>query len=252
MSSTQAMLDAVFPAGVPSRIARLIRPEVADPLIEDFKVGPILAFGATDRPPRVAVSDQGEPEAWATAVQSQWPCAQTRDLLALSIPGMRRMIDTDGSDGAEIYLDDLQEHRAIAAVEALRPPEFAGDLMCLIATVPVGARSVITRHQSAPFHYLRGTLAEQVATLVDHGAAGIWGVRWCRGSVASVVWVSEARWSGTTDLARAIALHFGAPDSWHRCMSALRRHGLEGYPDAIEMFPDGTLDVTVGVLRQPA
>ena len=244
------MVDAVFPSGVPPRIQRLIRPSVADALVEDFKVGPILAFGPVKRPPRVAVSDQGEPDAWTATVGDLWPGDSTRALLALATPGVRRMIDSDGLHSAEIYLDDLQDHAAIAAAEALRPPEDTGPVMCLTASVPSGLRSLITRHETPPFHYLRGTLAEQVAELVDLGAAGIWGLRWRNQSVSSVVWVSEARWTGTAAQATAIALQLGAPASWHACMDALSTHGLEGYPDAIELLPDGSADVTVGVIHR--
>ena len=85
---------------------------------------------------------------------------------------------------------------------------------------------------------------------MDLGAAGIWGLRWRNQSVSSVVWVSEARWTGTAAQATAIALQLGAPASWHACMDALSTHGLEGYPDAIELLPDGSADVTVGVIHR--
>ena len=52
VSATQAMVDAVFRAYPQGQ--RLIRPSVADALVEDFKVGPILAFGPVERPPGCA------------------------------------------------------------------------------------------------------------------------------------------------------------------------------------------------------
>ena len=204
---------------------RRFRPSVADALVEDFKVGPILALGLSNVPP-VAVSDQGEPDAWTAAVGDLWPGDSTRALLALATPGVRRMIDSDGLHSAEIYLDDLQDHAAIAAAEALRPPEDTGPAMPH-RLGPVGTPSLITRHETPPFHYLRGTLAEQVAELVDLGAAGIWGPRWRNQSVSSVVWASEARWTGTAAQATAIALQPAPPHpgTLHGCAEHARSGG---------------------------
>ena len=248
MSVTQEMIEAALPGGVPPRIQAMIQHDVADGLLEDFKVGPILPFGTKDRPVRVAISDQGESAQWTEAVRRHWSGARPDDFLALAAPGVRRMIDTDGSAKAEIYLDDLQDHSALSAAELLRPPGDAGPAMCLTVTVPSGTRSLITRHETPPFLHLLGTLAESVADLVDQGAEGLWGLRWRMGAVVSVVWVTEARWRGTADVATDIALGLGAPDAWHRCIDVLNAHGRVGYPDAIELLADGSADVTLGVL----
>ena len=248
MSITLELLDAAFPDGVPPRIQNLVDSGVTDPLLADFKVGPILPALGSDRPVRVAVSDQGDPEGWAAAVRGGWGGARTEAILGLAAPDVRRMIDTDGSSKAEIYLDDLQDHGALEAAEALRQPGDAGPAMCLTATLPSGTRSLITRHTEPPFLHLLGTLAESTADLVDQGAAGIWGLRWRMGQVVSVVWVTEARWQGTAALANEIALGLGPPEGWHRCLRVLSEHGHQGYPDAIELLVDGTADLTLGVL----
>ena len=248
MSVTQEMIEAALPGGVPARIQAMIAPTVADGLLEDFKVGPILPFGTQERSVRVAISDEGESAQWSDAVCRHWPGARTDDFLALASPGVRRMIDTDGSTKAEIYLDDLQDHGELMAAELLRQPGDDGQVMCLTTTLPSGTRSLITRHEAPPFLHLLGTLAESVADLVDQGAEGLWGLRWRMGVVVSVVWVTEARWRGTSDLSTQIALSLGAPEGWHRCMAALNAHGRVGYPDAIELLADGSADVTLGVL----
>lgn len=250
MSLTLAMLDAAFADGLPPRIQALVDPAAADALIEDFKVGPIFGFCGSPRPVRVAVSDQGAVERWTEAVRLGWPGPRTEDILSLAAPGVRRMVDTDGSNKAEIYLDDLQEHGELGAAEALRQPGDDGPAMCLTATIPSGTRSLITRHQTPPFLHLLGPLAESVADLVDQGAEGLWGLRWRMGQVVSVVWVSEARWAGTADQANQIASSMGPPAAWHRCLDALSAHGQRGYPDAIELWADGTADVTLGVLAR--
>ena len=73
MSITQAMLQAALPDGTPPRIQALVQPAVADGLLADFKVGPIIPFGRSGRPVRVAVSDQGETAQWTEAVRLGWP-----------------------------------------------------------------------------------------------------------------------------------------------------------------------------------
>jgi len=248
VSLTIALLHAVFPDGVPPRIEGLVDPAVADPLLAEFKVGPVLPTMGADRPVRVAVSDEGDVVHWAAAVRQGWPGACTEDILGLAGTAMRRMVDTDGSTKAEIYLDDLQDHDALEAAEALRQPGDMGPAMCLTSTLPSGTRSLITRHTDPPFLHLLGPLAESVADLVDQGAAGLWGLRWRLGQVVSVVWVTEARWQGTAALANEIALGLGPHAAWHRCMEVLAAQGRQGYPDAIEVLVDGTADLTLGVL----
>jgi|GEM_PF-2027530 len=248
MSITSTLLEATFPDGVPERIAALVEPQATDALLEDFKLGPVFPFFGAKRPVRVAISDQGDPQRWAQAVRSGWPSPRTDDLLGLSTPGVRRMIDTDGSIQAELYLDDLQDHAPLSAAEALRQPGDDGPAMCLSATLPSGTRSLITRHEQPPFLHLLGTLAESVADLVDQGAEGIWGLRWRYGALHSVVWVTEARWRGNADQVNEIVASMGPHPGWDRCMSLLQECGRVGYPDAVELYQDGTADVTLGVL----
>ncbi len=249
MSITSELLCAAFPAGVPQRIEDLVNPEAADALLVDFKVGPIVPAIGADRPVRVAVSDEAEEARWSEAVLRGWPGARTEDILGLAGPGVRRMVDTDGSTKAEIYLDDLQDHQALAAAQMLRQPGDMGPAMCLTSTLPSGTRSLITRHTEPPFVHLLGPLAESVADLVDQGASGLWGLRWCMGHVVSVVWVTEARWQNTAALANEIALGLGPQEAWHRCLQVLQTHGYQGYPDAIELLQDGSADLTMGALE---
>jgi len=242
-----ALLEAAFGGDVPRRIAALIDPVVAGPLLADFKVGPVLPCGDTDRPVRVAVSDQGETTRWAEVVRKNWSHAMTEEWLNMA-QGRRLMVDTDGSRAAEIYLDDLQDHPELPHAQAMRPPGDSSEVMCISVKVPSGATSCITRHVDPPFACLLGGLSEAVADLVDQGAEGIWGIRWRRGLPVSVVWVTEARWRGNTTQVNDIAAGLALPPSWEACRAAMASCGCVAYPDAIEIYPDGTADLTVGVL----
>jgi hypothetical protein len=242
-----ALVAAAFDGEVPHRIGALIDPKVAGSLLADFKVGPVLPCGETDRRVRVAVSDQGESDRWASVVRENWSHAMAEEWLAMGA-GRRRMVDTDGSRLAEIYLDDLQDHPALPYAEAMRPPEDTAPVMCISVKVPSGTTSCVTRHTTPPFQYLIGGLAEAVADLVDQGAEGLWGLRWRRGRPASVVWVTEARWRKNAEMVTAIADGLAVPAAWEACRAAMSRLGCVAYPDAIELYPDGTADLTVGVL----
>jgi len=248
-AAVSALLEAAFDGDVPARISAMVDRGVAGPLIEDFKVGPVLPFGGSTRPVRVTVSDQGEPDRWADTVRATWRHPVVEEWLSLG-EGCRRMLDTDGGRLAELYLDDLQDHPALPRAEAMRPPEDPAPVMCLTVKVPSGITSCITRHETPPFHYLVGGLAEAVADLVDQGAEGIWGLRWRGERVSSVVWITEARWRNTAAAACAIADGLGPPPRWAALLTALAAVGFEAYPDAIELFPDGTSDLTVGALSR--
>jgi hypothetical protein len=197
------------------------------------------------------VSDEAEAARWAQTVRQQWPGAATEALLGMSRPGMRRMVDTDGSTKAEIYLDDLQAHPPLDAAEALRSPGDVGPAMCLSTVIPSGTRSLITRHTEPPFVHLVGPLAEAAADLVDQGAEGVWGLRWRMGQLVSVVWVTEARWRKNPELANGVAAGLGLPRAWDRCCAVLEQAGHLGYPDAIELHADGRVDITLGAIRAP-
>ena len=241
------LLAAAFDGEVPARIASLIQPDIAGSLLEDFKVGPVLPCGLGGRPTRVAISDQGEAIAWAAAVQRAWPHVLTDEWLRLG-QGRRRMVDTAGGRKAVLYLDDLQDHPALERANAMRAPEDQAEVMCISVKLPSGTTSCVTRHTEPPMRHLFGGLSEAVADVVDQGAEGLWGLRWQGGRVVSVVWVTEARWRGTVARSTAIAESLAPPTSWGRCRSAMAAIGHTAYPDAVELFGDGTADLTVGVL----
>ena len=77
MSVTQEMIEAALPGGVPARIQAMIAPTVADGLLEDFKVGPILPFGTQERSVLVAISDEGESAMRESPLSGPMLCAVT-------------------------------------------------------------------------------------------------------------------------------------------------------------------------------
>jgi len=246
MNVLDAVLEEAFPEGLPQRLEVLVNREIAEPLLADFKIGPIVAFGSVPAPSRLFVSDQGEPAQWERVVRAHWGGAFTDSILRLAPAGVRRMLDSDGSAEAEIYLDDLQDHAAMDAATALMPPQCDAPAMCLTAYVESKRHSVISRHTEWPVDVDRIEAARPLKS-----AGGLWGLRWMDGALVSAVWVSEARWKNTATEANAVAEALGPPPEWRAMLDILQQAGRVGYPDAIEFGVDGTIMVTLGVLPQP-
>lgn len=245
MNALDAVLEEAFPEGLPQRLEVLVNRAIAEPLLADFKIGPIVAFGPVPAPTRLFISDQGESAQWERVVRAHWGGAFTDSFLRLAPDGVRRMLDSDGSSEAEIYLDDLQDHAAMEAATALIPPQCDAPAMCLTAYVESKKHSVVSRHTEWP-NEVDGI--EAARSLRDAG--GLWGLRWMDGALVSAVWVSEARWKNSATEANAVAEALGAPAEWHAMLDALQQAGRVGYPDAIEFGVDGTIMVTLGVLPQ--
>ncbi len=228
-----------YPEGLPGRLARLVDLSLSERLIADYKLNPVICFGA-DRTPRVAYSAQGEPERWATQVQRLWPDETVPGFLKRAPPEGRRMVDTDGSKQAVVYLDDLQEvaHKIPSDQEVL----------CACIHVPRSTLTIMTRHTEPPLDQLPEHWRVRVQALVDAGATGLWGIRRSRTSVMGVLWVTESRWRRTAEQTVAILEGLQPSDLWYRIAQVVRDRGGMAYPDGVELRPDGTVDVTVGFL----
>lgn len=163
---------------------------------------------------RFYAADRSDRPAFTTALLAAVPAAA--DLLALAPPGGRRMVDTDGVR-VDVYLDDLHLH---------------GDpRMCDVLDHPSGARSHLVFADGPPPAW---------AALAGEG-------RFVRrlGDRTSWLWVTEARWRGRVDVVAALAAaHLPSPPAWR----ALLAEVPGAYLDGAELHPDGTIDLTLGVL----
>ena len=82
MNALDAVLEEAFPEGLPQRLEVLVNRAIAEPLLADFKIGPIVAFGAVPAPTRLFISDQGEPAQWERVVRAHWGGAFTDAFLS--------------------------------------------------------------------------------------------------------------------------------------------------------------------------
>jgi len=210
------LLELAFPSGVPDLVQSLL-PSDWDP--RRFGGGPVLSTSGTHR---FYVADQDDRPEFTAAVRTAAPGAEA--LLARAAPRARRMVDTDGVR-LDLYLDDLHLDD-----EASTP----GTVMCEVHHHPSGARSRMV--------FLE-TLPDELSSL-----SWLWGegrLLQRVGERASVLWVTEARWTGRAGRVAALAeRHLELPAAWEAARSCVP--GM--YIDGIELHPDGTVDLTPGVL----
>jgi len=240
-----AALRAVWPGGLPPRLDALVDRALCGARWADFKLGPILPLGGPPRPPRLALADAGEPEAWAAAVRAGWPAAAA--FVGEGPPGARRMLDSDGGESAEVLLDDLQEvAHGFGAAPGGRV------LMARALRLPSGDETRWSRHPDgiADVEGLPAAALGWARGLRAAGAAGLWAVRWRGDAPVGLLWVSESRWRG--DAAATAALVDGgaggspADGAWARLGAVMRARGWQVYPDSLEWRGDGGVDCTVG------
>jgi len=214
----QRLLEVAFPDGIPELVDRLL-PEDWDPM--EFGGGPILSSTGQHR---FYIADHTDDADFTRAIVEAVP--QSAALLSLAPPLTRRMVDTDGHR-LDLYLDDL--HLDLPEADA------ADSVMCEVLHHPGGARSRFRFVEQPPAEH------PELAPL-----AGLGRLLRRTGDVESVLWVTEARWTGRVDEALALArATTGLPEAWAGLQAAVP--GL--YIDGIEVHPDGRVDLTPGVLR---
>ncbi len=228
-SDAQVLLQAVWPEGLSVALAELVDLDLASRLLADFKLGVVLRDDGGV--PRLALSDEGDPEGWAEAVAARWG-GEVAAFLEGGPAGCRRMLDTAGDGTARLFLDDLHAHGC--------------EEMCRVLHLPGGSRSHFTRHPVLP----AGLLPRGSRALAGRLTGGIWGLHWAEDRCVGGLWISESRWRG--DAVRTAALvvaELALPLAWSRAREALGERGWRLYPDAVELFADGHAEVTLGWVR---
>ena len=224
----EELIATCWPGGLPSRLLPLVDNALCERLIDRFKLGVVFPFEpGTKRPHRIAVSAEEERERWIETVSAAWTLPLVASFLRDAPPSVRLMVDSDGSEQAEIYLDDLP----------------GDELICETLRVPEGTFTAIARHDTPP------EILPQLRDRFTAACAGgeLWGVRRIGDAPRSILWVSEARWRGTTEASRAVGARFGDHRGYDAALQTLARCGREGYVDAIELWDDGRCDVTLGI-----
>ena len=236
------LLRTCWPDGLPRRLDQLVHRRLAHELLRDYKLEPIFSLDDPERLPRLTVSAQGERDRWQQAVAAAWPSAQLASFLELGPSPTRWMVDSDGSDRAVVYLDDLQ-NTELGLVGPQGLP-----LMCLTLELSSATRGQLTRHEQPPLTWLSGAMDRGTRRLVAAGAVGVWALRWKDDEVVGVAWISESRWRRNPASARRAVRALGASPAYDAALRCLADHARVGYPDVVEIFCDGSVELTMGVL----
>ena len=77
---------------------------------------------------------------------------------------------------------------------------------------------------------------------------GIWAARRTGNEIQSALWISESKWRKNDSITRRWVDDSNPPDGWGRIKETLAKHNLRIYPDAVEFYKDGQIDLTVGIL----
>lgn len=236
------LLQSCWPDGLPRRLDELVDRNLAEQLLNAFKLEPVFPLEGTSRPVRLTVSAEGERNRWREKVAELWPSRQLAGLWQQGPAPIRWMIDSDGSDQATLFLDDLHNSDLDLAGPHGLP------VMCLTLELPAGERGQLTRHEKPPLPWLTGCMEASLGRLIDAGAVGVFALRWQGDGVASVAWISESRWRRNPASARRAVRALGAHPAYDAALDVLAKHGRIGYPDVVELFDDGRVDLTLGVL----
>lgn len=236
------LLRTAWPHGVPERLDALIHRQRCGALLADFKLGLVFPFAPGGQPVRLALSAQGERERWIAGITRQWPSDRLTRFLDQAPAHTRLMVDSDGSDRAVVYLDDLQD-----VDHGLRAPQGL-ELMCATLTLPGGAEAVVTRHTEPPLDLLSAPLRGRCEALREAGAEGLWALRWQQDRVVGLLWITESRWRDNVAESSGVVAGLSPSPAYEGALAVVAQHGRQGYPDALEIIPDGGLDVTLGII----
>lgn len=241
-SLVQESLLAAF-EGTPNPVLLgLLDLEHAGAHLTQFSYGPVFSYDGTVCTPRLTVSDVGDSEGWLRRVKAQWSSAQVDAFLSRGPNGCRRMVDTDG-ETTLLYLDDLQD-----VTHRMESPLAGVPLLCASYAIGDGEETVMTRHEHFPESLLLSHAPHLISLRNACDMEGVWGIRWQGGEAISLLCVTEVRTRSGVDRAIQAMAALPASDGQKGFCKVMRSRELRPYPDSVEFFPSGRLDVTLGVL----
>jgi hypothetical protein len=226
------VLQILFADDVPPWLMDNLDFELIDQYMTQFKLVCVLPFGMT-QPVRVTWSSKGEEARWIKVMQKVLP-PKEHPFLLKAPPKCRKVYDTNGYTG-EVFLDDLydvdgweKEHMATIYSISQKSYFFIQKL-----TSPLGL-SLSTQFLSEPI--FMGCLT----------CGGLWGVRRDQsGNEMSILWVSEAKWKQNIKQTQEFIESKAVPALWWKLKEWGKQHTYDVYPDAIEFFPNGRIDLSV-------
>lgn len=235
------ILELVFIENIPEFVHQNIRLEQIDKRLTEFKFVVVLPLGK-ERKNRITWSSLGEEEYWLQVISKLLP-SNKQKLLEGFPAGCRKVLDFDGEWG-EIFLDDLHhEEKSLISSSAV------SEQMCRIFDLQGNEVATIRKIEPPLREKLPPSILFHSCFLACLSIGGMWGIREdMGGNFLSVLWVSEAKWKGNIQQTQDLVEGQNPPVEWGQLRGLLQKKGLEIYPDGIEFFGDGRIDLSITFL----
>jgi hypothetical protein len=225
------ILDLVFQEEIPEWFLENLNFQKINSQVTAFKLVVVLPLGVY-RKNRITWSSLGEEEYWLQTVSALISKKKNSFVQNDSVK-CRKVLDFDGSWG-EIFLDDLH-HGENKTDQMCRIFDLDGQEIALIRMIksPLQGKTALTFLLNSYF-------------LACLSIGGMWAVRESlKGDLISVLWVSESKWKGNIKEVQALVENQNVPKEWFDLKKLMTKHGMTVYPDAIEFFLDGRIDLSL-------
>ncbi len=228
------LLTELLGSPLPDFFHQKIRLTEIDSRIRDFKLVAVLPLG-TQGPIRFTWSSLGEEKYWNTVITDIVGIEKT-DFLEKYPATCRKVLDTDGKWG-EIFFDDLHQ---------------VGDdpnLVCRVYSLQGIEVSRIRKIEEPLREKLPKSIVFHPHFLACLSLGGMWCVRKnLEGDLLSVLWISESKWKQNIPQVQQLIEGKALPEKWMALKNLMQGYDLEIYPDGIEFFLSGRIDLSVAFL----
>ena len=231
---SENILRIAFPQQKPLLFDQLVDYSCCDQWLDEFKLVVVLDW-KEEAPTRITVSADGEEEAWLQRVLPLLS-AQHQAILRENFQASRMVIDTSGTEHI-LFLDDLHQDGGTVMTQIYGPGPKE-------QSVAVLRKSALT--PDPPLGILFHPLFLSVLS-VD----GMWAERRSHsGEIHSLLWISESRWRQNIAQTQAVIDRSNPPRTWHRLKDYLTQCGGAAYPDVVEFYTNGRIELSVAFLKE--
>lgn len=227
---SRELLAVIFGENIPDFFLENLRLQRIEDNLHAFKLVAVLPLGRRQNN-RITWSSLGEEDDWLAVVSTLLPPNQ-RERLRCFPAETRKVLDFDGQWG-EIFLDDLHRERETQQ-------------MCSIFDLEGKEVAIIRKIESPLREKLSSSILFHPCFLGCLSIGGMWGIRESiRSEVLSVLWVSEAKWKGNIRQVQELVDSHNPPAEWGELKEIASENGMEAYPDGIEFFENGRIDLSI-------
>ena len=147
----------------------------------------------------------------------------------------RKVIDSD-SKRHWLFLDDLHEHEEGEVMTRVFGASHQEDYVIALTSSPLSVAIPSSIRFSSFF-----------LALLSIG--GRWAYKTSiEGTCISLLWISEARWKGNIKACKECIERFSPPPLWSALCAYMDKNNGVAYPDVVEFYVDGRIELSVAFL----